>query len=206
MSDSECGGLRTPRTYLTPILPAHYDFIYSLVADPLVSWRWRYRGAVPPREQVLAQFSLNALVQMLVVDSTTDQMAGFVTLYDYNPRSRTAYCAAAAHPRYHRSGRGAEATAILTLYGFHTWDLRKIYFDVLEFNLEQMPLLTHVGREEGRLIGHEEAFGRFWDLVTIALYADDYISSLKGTPMAWIADVDLNAALGYHPGTADPQS
>lgn len=192
-------GLRTPSTYLTPILPVHHDFLYSVVADPMVSWRWRYRGAVPPREQVLAQFSTNALVQMLVVDSATDQMAGFVTLYDYNPRSSTVYCAAAAHPRFHRSGRVSEATAILALYGFHSWDLRKIYFDVLEFNLGQMPLLTEAGREEARLVAHEAAFGRFWDLVTIALYAEDLLPAVQGTAMEWIADVDLNAIIGYSP-------
>lgn len=199
MLDRAEPGLRTPTTYLTPILPAHYDFIYSVVADPTVSWRWRYRGAVPSRDQVIAQFSTNALVQMLVVDSATEQMAGFVSLYDYNPRSATAYCAAAAHPRFHRSGRVSEATAVLALYGFHSWELRKIYFDVLEFNLDQMPMLTQLGREEGRLIGHERAFGRYWDLSTIAVYAED-VAAVKGTSMEWLSAIDLDATIGYARG------
>ena len=66
--------------------------------------------------------------------------------------------------------------AILAIeYGFRTWDLRKIYLDVLESNLNQFGRrLAKYAVLEGRLKAHQYVDGRYVDQLKYAIYADHW--------------------------------
>jgi diamine N-acetyltransferase len=70
-------------------------------------------------------------------------------------------------------GVGVVATALLTDFLFRQLPLRKIYFDVFDFN----PLVVRIWRklglaEEGLLKGDRYWDGKYWDLHIFALYRE----------------------------------
>lgn len=185
----------TPRRVrLEPLLPKHYDFVYGMIADDDVAWRWRYRGAIPSRETMVAHMWDGVAVQKLVVAMDKNAMAGVVSLYNHNVRSGNAYIAAIAHPRYLRAGLVPEGAAALVDYGFAVLGLRKIYVEALEFNAGQFRTLNRVAVEEGRLRQHEYHDGRYWDMITWAIYRDRW-SEFIANPLEAIRAEALQASV-----------
>jgi RimJ/RimL family protein N-acetyltransferase len=169
------GHARARRAMLVPLGPEHYDFVYGIVASPDMAWRWRYRGAVPSSEQFSASLWQGVTAQFLVVSKVPKQMAGMVTFYKFSPQGRNGFIAAVAHPSFAGTGVMVEGVLLLIDYAFRTWDLRKVYFETLEFNLLQFAGLGEMPIEEGRLRDHDEADGRSWDFVTFAIYQEDWL-------------------------------
>ena len=63
-------------------------------------------------------------------------------------------------------------------YVFRVFDFRKLYGEVLEFNFAQFEsgLSSESFEIEGRLKEHEYHDGKYWDLVYISLFRDDWQS------------------------------
>ena len=95
--------------------------------------------------------------------------------YQADHRWGHAYVAAAMAPESQATGLGIEATALFMNFIFSTWNLRKLYLEVPEYNLEWM--VNSVGgvlKEEGRLRRHSYYGHRWWDKYILAVYPDDF--------------------------------
>ena len=61
-------------------------------------------------------------------------------------------------------------------YLFTVFNIRKLYAEVLEFNFGQFASgAEHVFKVEGRLTDHDWYDGRYWDMLVLALYRDDFM-------------------------------
>ncbi len=112
----------------------------------------------------------------------------------------TRYANWALVPPARGLGWPLEGVTVFLSYLFDVLPLRKVYADVLEFNVRSIDrVLRDYASEEGRLRAHEFHMGRYWDLITFAVYRDLW-ESLGGRLEL------LSRALSDHvaPGTPSP--
>jgi len=67
------------------------------------------------------------------------------------------------------------ALLLFIRYTFDNWNLRKVYFEVPEYNLSQFD--SAIGRyldQEARMVDHQFANGRYWDSLTLSLFRDKW--------------------------------
>jgi RimJ/RimL family protein N-acetyltransferase len=123
------------------------------------------------------------LAQFIVVERAQSHPVGTVVLYRADFPNGTAYLAAAMIPDLQSSGLGIEALDLMVGYAFVTWNFRKLYLDVPEFNMSQFSNAAASLLEiEGRLREHSYHAGRFWDRLTLALYRERYYA-IDRTPL-----------------------
>jgi RimJ/RimL family protein N-acetyltransferase len=179
--------LESRHVRLRPVSPADIGPLYELALDPDVLWRWRSRGTTPSPESFAQNLWSETLVQFVVCTPDSARPLGLVTAYHADLRNRWAYIAAVMAPSTWRQGWPLEASMLLIDYLFRIFDLRKLYLESLEFNASQYS--SAVGSflvEESRLVAHEYYSGRWWDLITYALYRDvweplDLITHIGGS-------------------------
>ena len=151
-----------------PVRPSDVDPLYDIATDAEVSYRWRYRGQLPTREQFEADLTLGIMSKLTV---SSDEVVGLLLAYFHEPRNGHAFIGAIFAPRYIAKGITIDAVLLFRDYLFATWPLRKLYMETPEFNL---PLFASGVGElfevEGRLRGHEYFQGRYWDKLILATY------------------------------------
>lgn len=163
----------TKRVELRPVRMADVDHIYEMATVGDSVYGWRYRGATPPPDVFARQLFEGVLAQYLVVDRAQGTLQGLVGLYNANLASQHVY-AFVLGAEHHTPGRVLEGLLIMLDHAFNTWELRKVYFEVPEYNLNQFSGITRYTTEEGRLRNHERLFGRLWDQLILALYRDTW--------------------------------
>jgi RimJ/RimL family protein N-acetyltransferase len=170
-------------TALVPIEPPLLDFLYSLAVDPASGYRWRFAGTVPSRSQFEASLWPGVLSQFVVIGRPTGTPIGHVVAYDADLRNRHVKFGQIMTIDRQATGQGIEAGLLFCDYLFKTWDFRKLYFEVPEYNLEW--IVNKVGplfKEEGRLKQHLYFSRRNWDSVILALYPNDFYAILSSMP------------------------
>jgi RimJ/RimL family protein N-acetyltransferase/acyl carrier protein len=163
---------------IRPTDPADYEFLYGLVLDPDIAPRWRYRGSFPDRTQFSQSLTGGVLVQFTVTSKRNPgTLIGLVTTYNANLREGWAYLAALSDPKWLQRGHIIEGIELLLNYVFEGWPLRKIYLEVIDFNRDQFKYLPEgLAAEEGRLREHVFHGHRYWDLVTMAITREAWVS------------------------------
>jgi RimJ/RimL family protein N-acetyltransferase len=165
------------RVELRPLRAGDLDFLYSSSIAPENSFRWRYRGAVPDPAEFSSQINAGVLIQLMVVKRRAQQPVGLVTCYNANHRDGYAYLSALSGPAFLNTGLVMDGVILMIDYLFLVWPLRKLYFESLEFSVSSYgSALGPVIVEEGRLRDHTFFGGRWWDLITSAIYRDDWES------------------------------
>jgi RimJ/RimL family protein N-acetyltransferase len=171
--------LHTANTRLRVILPDAMPYLYSLATDETVGHRWRFRGSVPTLEKFQSTFWQGTLAQFIVTMSSGEPI-GHVVCYGHEANSQFAFAGMVFSPPVLGTGLPIEAGSCFLYYLFRTWNLRKIYFELPQFNYPQ--LASGLGRffhEEGRLLAHEFYAGRYWDKIYLAVYRDEILGSLE---------------------------
>lgn len=167
---------------LDPLMSYDLDAIHEIV-NKGENW-WRYgNGIKVPREHL--PLALDAQQQVVVRGLNTDRILGLLTIYDLDPQSMTVKIAAVKDP-----DAGLPFIEAFPLYFDRLFaaGTRKMYFVVPEYNEDQFlggaqRLLDGGLVEEGRLkfhtrpLGGPLANGRYWDLVTYALYRETWLMS-----------------------------
>jgi len=164
---------------LIPATPNYYDFLYSLVADEEVGYRWRFGGSVSAREAFDRTLWNNVLAQFIVVSSGDGTPLGLVQAYNAELSQGYAYAAQVMSREATGTGVGAEAFYLFAGYLFRVLPLRKLYLDVPEYNLPLVSSRTLPLRPEGRLREHSYYDGRLWDRAVLAFYRSDYDSIVR---------------------------
>jgi RimJ/RimL family protein N-acetyltransferase len=164
------------RVYLRPVTDADYGFLFALSTDEATGFRWRFRGETPSPESFSHSIWHNTIAQFVVCSNTTDEPVGHVVAFNADMRHRHAHIAMVVRPD--RAGRSwaLEGAQLFIDYLFANWEFRKIYAEVVDFNLAQFGSIADLPafRLEGRLSEHEYFRGRYWDVVIIGLRRDDW--------------------------------
>lgn len=163
------------RVRLRPVFAEDYDYLYALVTAEEVAHRWRFRGVTPSPESFPQLLWHQVLAQFVIERNANRQRLGLVSAFDADTRNGFCHIAMLLAPDLRGTGWALEAGALFVNYLFTTWNFRKLYGEVLEFNYDDFA--SGAGRwfrVEGRLGVHEYHDGRYWDLLLLALYREDW--------------------------------
>jgi RimJ/RimL family protein N-acetyltransferase len=164
------------KVYLRPVTEADYGFLFALSTDEATGFRWRFRGETPSPDGFTHAIWHNTIAQFVVCSGATDEPVGHVVAFNANMRHRYAHIAMVVRPD--RVGRSwaLEGAQLFIDYLFANWEFRKLYAEVVDFNLTQFGSIATMPAflVEGRLTEHEYYRGRYWDLVVIALRRQDW--------------------------------
>jgi RimJ/RimL family protein N-acetyltransferase len=179
---------------LRPITPADYDYLYELETNELLTWRWRHRATTPRPEHFVDMLWQSILAQFVIEHRETKQRLGRVLAYEANDRNGWCHFAIVADPSLNRSGWILEAMALFLNYLFRNWNFRKLYAESPEFAFDD--IASGAGsafRIEGRLKDHEWFDGRYWDLLLLAMYREDFDQGLGARIVRHAAKLERTA-------------
>jgi RimJ/RimL family protein N-acetyltransferase len=172
---------------LRPVVPDDYEYLYALASDERLNLRWRHRGESLNPETFVQTLWHQVLVQFIIEENRQEdaQSIGHVLAYGPDLRNRHAAVAMVLEPDYFRRGWTLEAMVLLLNYVFTAWEMRKLYMEVIDYNLPQFGSgLDRYFAEEACLKQHEYAFGRYWDIHILAIYREAFFQHAKRV-LAW---------------------
>lgn len=159
---------------LRTVRPDDAAWIYDFSTLPELGFRWRNLPGTTDPGQFAQHLSSGVQFQLLVEERTRRERAGLALCYNADFTNRTAYIAAAFHPRLQRRGWPLEAVDILVRYCFAAYDFRKLYAEVIDFNLESFrSAIGQHAHEEGVLRDHWWVGGAYRDVALLSLYRED---------------------------------
>jgi RimJ/RimL family protein N-acetyltransferase len=162
-------------TILEPPGPQYLDFVYHFATrEP--SLARQLSGPLPGREEVLRRLADDALVQFIVLMASTRRPIGIVRAYRAQIPNGHAFVGGAMVPELRGTGIGSEAFLLFVAYLFSTWNLRKVYVEIPEYQLGA--IRNHVGGvlvQEGRLRAHHYYDQQRWDQLLFAIYRDRFL-------------------------------
>jgi RimJ/RimL family protein N-acetyltransferase len=132
--------------------------------------RWRLHGSTPSPDGVRSEIWNGVLAQFVVVSRRSGSPAGLVSLYNPSFVHGHAYVGALQSPDFGRSALTLEGLMLLVDHAFRCWTFRKLYAEVLSFNLAQFA--SGIGRVftvEGTKREHFFYDGAYWDEHLLAL-------------------------------------
>jgi RimJ/RimL family protein N-acetyltransferase len=163
------------RVALRAVAVTDYDFLYDISMAPDNVVRWRFRGTTPSPEGFIQTLWQGVMAQFLIVRPSNGAPVGLITAYNTDPRSGTTHIALIVAPPYENQGWVMDAVPLFLGYLFDTWNLRKIYYETIEFNYARfasgLGTRFHV---EGCLRDHEYHAGRYWHVYTLAVYREEW--------------------------------
>jgi RimJ/RimL family protein N-acetyltransferase len=160
---------------LRAVFPSDYEYLYALATHEKLGWRWRYRGTTPNPEVFQQNLWQTTVVQFVVERIEDGRSIGHVQAFDADDRNGFCHIGILLDPAVERSGWALEALLLFLDYLFTVFTYRKIYAEVVEFNYEQFASgANSVFKVEGRFKDHDWHAGRYWDLIVLALYRQDF--------------------------------
>lgn len=165
-----------PRVYLRLVEEQDYGALHRASIEPGSAFRWRYRGATPSIERFVAGLHDGVLVQHMVqaIDGPT---VGLVVCYQASMESRTAYFGLLRTAETSQEGRMFEGLMLFIQFLFDTWDFRKLYAEVPEFNFDGLLSANTRGIDiEGVQRQHLFHDGRWWDQYLLALWREKWLA------------------------------
>jgi RimJ/RimL family protein N-acetyltransferase len=164
---------------LRAVTAADYPYLMELQTAPEQLIRWRYRGRTFSPEQMQQSLWQSVLTQYLVVREDNGEPSGLVVAYNPDHRHQYAWLAMIVPPDNELAGWTFEAMALFISHLFETFGFHKLYLEMIEFNYERVAsgagTLFHV---EGCLRDHELHFGRRWHQYLLAIYADEWTTTI----------------------------
>ncbi|MGB2694316.1 MAG: GNAT family protein [Dehalococcoidia bacterium] len=191
---------------LRPVLPPDYPVLYSWAADLRSLYLWSFDRRVPSYQDFVARVenSLRETQSYLIAEKSVGTPIGFCQGYDMNLAEGWASFLLYVVEGYRKRPHPAEAGIILLDILFKYFPLRKVYADVFEYNEDSFDILVNNGgfREEARLPNHIWYEDRYWAVIKLALYREDYY--LARERFARIAQIqhDFNSLMAARSETA----
>jgi len=161
------------RVRLRAVAASDYEFLFQLAVDERTAPHWRYRGAPPRPEAFVGELWDSVLTQFIVERKDRSERLGLVTAY--NARARDGHCHVAALFRPDTRVWPLEAVFLFVNYLFEEFGFRKLYGEVIDYNLDAFA--SSVGRwlePEGVLRRHELHAGVYWDVHILALWRERF--------------------------------
>ncbi|MCX6522419.1 MAG: GNAT family protein [Actinobacteria bacterium] len=175
--------LTTSLVHLRPVYPSDIDSLFRLEGDPSISLRWRFAGEHPSPARYADSLWTDIVFSFVAVDPSTGHYRGLVTTYGYDPRNahmsfaQVMFRDGEEGSPLKAASQSIDVASLAIEYAFRGWPIRKIYIEATEPNFAQFSsMVGRVGQEEGRFRGHVFQGGTWVDLITAAIYRDDWLS------------------------------
>lgn len=163
------------RVRLRAVVPTDFDAIYAASVNPKSGFRWRFNGATPSPETVAQSLWQSTLCQFIVEGVVDRSRYGLVTAYDADFSNGFASLGLLRLSDRKPRGETFEGLFHIIEYLFATWNFRKLYFEVPGFNEAQLVGLDQeIAIEEGRFRDHLYWNNKWWDMITLALYREQW--------------------------------
>lgn len=118
---------------------------------------------------------LGVLHQVIAVDLANNERLGILACFGADFRNGHAHIAFVFVDAAPADGRSVDAVEQFLDYLFATFPFRKLYGEVLEFNLSQLSsAVGPIAAVEGRKRAHEWHDGRHWDQILLAVYREQW--------------------------------
>ncbi|MCV6631323.1 MAG: GNAT family N-acetyltransferase [Flavobacteriaceae bacterium] len=140
------------KIYLRALEPKDIDILLTIENDPSI---WHLSDTTAPfsrfslqnyLEKVTNDIFLEKQLRMVVVLQESDQVVGFVDLYDFDSKNRRVGLGLVVYPETMRvRGIGKEAVHLLGNYCFEILQLHQVYATILEDNLPSIRLFESLG-------------------------------------------------------------
>jgi diamine N-acetyltransferase len=162
-------------TSLRPVTDADLPFLFRLYTDPSRCHLWMASRRVYDEREFRDAWNswISGAMEAKFIVENGQQPVGWVMSCDGYPEHGFTKIHTILHEENVGHGVGVAATALFIDFLFKQQPLRKIYFEVFDFN----PVVVRIWRklglvEEGLLKGDRYWDGMYWDLHIFALYRD----------------------------------
>ncbi len=171
------GGLRqSRRARLRTIVPSDVELLYRVELSEALGVRWRFRGSVPSPADYAESVWTNTLATFLIEKCSERTPVGVVAIYNANMTAQRASFSLAAFPGYEGTPAVMDGALLAINYAFAVWPFRKLYADVLGFNVDQLASVArHLFTEEARLSEWEFFNDQWWDLYYFSLTRERWL-------------------------------
>ena len=157
--------------FLRPVDARDYELLRAVELSPEPGIRWRWRGATPSPEHWVGRLWDGVLAQFIVVGRKHGQPLGLVMAHRVDFQDGHVYIGALSFGDTRPSPAFVLGVAIFVEYLFSCWNLRKLYLETPEYNLDQFRSgIGTLFEVEARLREHFFLGGRYWDFLTLAMY------------------------------------
>lgn len=184
---SRSGGLiqlTVPKVRLATLESEHLPFVYALATSGMNLYRWRFRGAVPTRDEFTQSLSQDGAINMVGLTPEGRPIA-LAVAYSVDVRSGHCYVGIVVAEELLGQSVGTEVGTLFIQYLFDNLPLTKIYAEIPEFTLPSMVgRLEPVFALEACFKSHVFLMGQHWDVSVYATYR-----------RAWIARIALDGRL-----------
>ena len=176
--------LRGKRVVLKPINDEHIPLLMKWINDPEVR---QYVIANFPKTERDERAWLESLIKssytgvVLLIESVEGVPIGTMGIHRIDWRCGVATTGAIiGEKEYWGKGYGTDAKMALLEYAFNTLNLRKICSTVYAFNKRSLAYSLHCGYQvEGRRRLHIFKNGRYWDLIELGLFKEEWLPYWK---------------------------
>lgn len=164
---------------LRQLAPADYDWLYGVLMHPTNLMTFRFGGLPPSPERFGTLVWAGVSCQFVITkEGRPGDRLGVVTFYNQAERGQVASLALVLDPKVLRSPWVWEGVAMAVDHFLRVTQVRKLCFEVVEWNLFRFRGLELFGvREEGCLREQEFMDGRWWDRYLFALFRTDWEGS-----------------------------
>ena len=161
------------RVRLQMVGQEHYGFLHRLNVQPEEGFRWRHQGRTPSPEEAVRSLWNGTLAQFIIETSDGLKPLGLVNAHNADHRNATASFALVSTPEARGSTKMLDGLFIFMNYLFTNWPFRKLYAEVLEYNMVQFRGSgSGLYVVEGCLRKHSYYANRYWDKYIICIYRD----------------------------------
>lgn len=170
---------------LIPINTSDYHTIYQMHCNLGQKYLWNDDCTLYDFDSFCQNFTkaLHGRIHtyLLIKDSTKSNAIGFIYSYNYSVADGLIFITINILPEYQNKLYGAEAGVKFVNYLFKYFPIRKIYFDVFEYNDKSNDLLTSMGfKLEGEFKEHKFYNGNYYSLYRYAVFRKEFYKTIGG--------------------------
>jgi RimJ/RimL family protein N-acetyltransferase len=176
--------LKGKNVNLRPVSKLDVPYLVRWINDPDV--RYFLEAYLPQNEQDEEKWVENLSKEksrdiVFIIETKAGKPIGLMGIHNIKWRDRVATTGALIGEKaYWGKGLGSEAKMLLLDYAFNTLNLRKMCSGAIAFNERSIRYSLRCGyKEEGRLRAHIFRAGRYWDLVQLAIFQEDFLKPQK---------------------------
>jgi RimJ/RimL family protein N-acetyltransferase len=113
---------------------------------------------------------------LIAMSKKRNEPFGFVQAYNFSQDLGWVFLLVYYARESRTPATALEATYLFGVYLFNAFPLRKLYAEVFEYNVDVLRQLERVGwKEEGRFAKHIWFRDRYWSLIRMSLFREDWI-------------------------------
>jgi len=169
------------------VRPADYEFLFGLATD-VESFFWWDDGhleTIQERFVEVLRMKAETRTYLVVEDPAENQQLGVAYIYSLDPVNGWAYYTVALADAARGRGVGTTATRLVVDLAFFTWNLAKVYIEIIGTNAPAIACALKLGfRREGCLRGHRVIDGKRLDVHIYAVTRRRWQAVRKQFPTA----------------------